>query len=263
MGIHSTAVIHPDAVLADDVEVGPFSVIEGDVELAAGVHVGSHCVIEGHTRIGAGTRIHAQACIGGPPQDRAHDGSATRVEIGEGCVIREHVTVHAGSSTGAGSTVVGARSLLMAGSHVAHDCVVGEGVTVATGATLSAAVQVGADAVIGSLAGLHPHVRIGRLALVGAGALCAQDVPPFTLAQGDRARLYGLNIAGLRQADLDAERIRDLKQAWRRIFTSGLSLRTGVRQARAEVGASPEVDELIRFLEATTRGVCRAGVRGR
>lgn len=258
MGTHETAVVHPDARIADDVEIGPFAVIGAGVELAAGVRVGPHAVLEGNTSIGEGTRIHAHACLGGPPQDPAHDGSDTRVVIGAGCIIREHVTVHAGSSAGRGTTTVGERVTLMSGVHVAHDCIVGDDVTVASTATLSAAVTVGDSAVIGSLAGLHPHVRIGRLALVGAGALCAQDVPPYTLAQGDRARLFGLNIPGLRKAGIEADALRALKTAWRRVFTSGLALRTGVRQARGLVGGTAEVDALLDFLDATERGVCRA-----
>ena len=258
MGIHDTAIVAQGATLASDVEIGPYAVIGQHVTLEAGVVVGPHAVIDGHTRVGEGSRISAHACIGGPPQDRAHDGSDTSVEIGSGCTIREHVTVHAGSSNGRGTTSIGDGTYLMAGAHIAHDCIVGSGVTVASSATLAAAVEVGDDAAIGALAGLHPNVRIGRLALVGAGALCAQDVPPYTLAQGDRARLFGLNIPGLRAAGIEAERLRALKTAWRRVFTSGLALRTGVRQARALVGGQGEVDELLDFLDATTRGVCRA-----
>jgi len=258
MGIHETAVVHDGATIADDVEIGPFAVVGPHVALHAGVRVGPHAVVQGHSRVGSGTVLHAHACVGGPPQDRDHDGSDTRVEIGSGCTLREHVTVHAGSSAHGGLTRIGDGTYVMAGAHVAHDCHVGQGVTLASTATLAAAVHVGDGAVIGSLAGLHPHVRIGRLALVGAGALCAQDVPPFTLAQGDRARLFGLNIPGLRQAGIEAERLRALKTAWRRVFTSGLALRTGVRQARDLVGGVSEVDELLDFLDDTTRGVCRA-----
>lgn len=262
MATHDTAVVDPKATLGEGVEIGPFAVIGPHVTLDDGVKIGAHAVIDGHTHIGKGTVVHAQACIGGPPQDRGHDGSDTTVEIGQSCQIREHVTIHAGSSTGAGRTRVGDRTFVMAGAHIAHDCDVGSDVTIASTATLSAAVVVGDGAVIGSLAGLHPHVRVGRVALVGAGALCAQDVPPFTLAQGDRARLFGLNIPGLRQAGIEGESLRALKTAWRRVFTSGLALRTGVRQARDAVGGSAEVDELLDFLEATTRGVCRAAAIG-
>ncbi|MFK7930622.1 MAG: acyl-ACP--UDP-N-acetylglucosamine O-acyltransferase [Myxococcota bacterium] len=262
MAIHETAVVHADARLGEGVEVGPYSVVGAGVQLGDGVVVGPHCVIEGETQIGAGTRLHAHACVGGPPQDRGHDGSVTRTEVGEGCVFREFVTVHAGSSQGAGTTRVGAGTWLMSGAHVAHDCQVGAGVTVASGATLAAAVTVGDQATIGSLAGLHPHVRIGRLALVGAGALCAQDVPPFTLAQGDRARLFGLNITALRQQPMNPDVVRALKHAWRKVFTSGLALRTGVRHAREEAGDCAEILELLDFLDASQRGVCRAASVG-
>ena len=184
MSIHETAVVDPEATLADGVTIGPFAVVGPGVTLHEGVVIGPHAVLEGETTIGASPVVHAQACIGGPPQDDRHDGSVTRVGSGERCRIREHVTIHAGSSAGAGVTAIGDDTHLMAGVHVAHDCAVGSRVTVASTATLSAAVQVADQVVIGSLAGLHPNVRIGRLALVGAGALCAQDVPPFTLAQG-------------------------------------------------------------------------------
>jgi len=258
MAIHKTAVVHADATLGKGVTVGPFAVIGAGVVIGAGAAIGPHSVVEGQVEIGAKTRLHSHVCVGGPPQDRAHDGSETRVEIGAGCELREFVTVHAGSSAGVGVTRIGDGTWLMSGSHVAHDCVVGSGVTVASGATLAAAVQVGDGATIGSLAGLHPQVRVGRLALVGAGALCAQDVPPFTLAQGDRARLFGLNITALRNEDFDADVVRALRRAWRTVFTSGASLRTGVRHARAEAEGRAEVVELLDFLEGSARGVCKA-----
>ncbi|TVQ92721.1 MAG: acyl-ACP--UDP-N-acetylglucosamine O-acyltransferase [Deltaproteobacteria bacterium] len=258
MAVHPTAVVDPQAHLGHGVHVGPFAVIGPEVSLADGVQVGPHCVVQGRTSVGAGTVLTAHVCLGGPPQDRAHDGAPTRLMIGEHNVFREFVTVHAGSSSGRGETRVGAKGYFMANSHIAHDAWVGDGVMLANSAAIAGHCDVGDGAVLGGLAGVHQHVRIGRLAMVGAGAMCSQDVPPFTIAQGDRARLFGLNIVGLRRAGLEPDAVRALKDAWRLVFTSGLAMRAGMHQAREAVGSMPEVEELLTFLDGAPRGVCRA-----
>jgi UDP-N-acetylglucosamine acyltransferase len=266
MAVHDTAVVHPDATLADDVDVGPLAVIGAGVRLAAGVSVGAHAVLEGDLSVGEGTRIHPHAALGGPPQDRDPSVRATSVRIGARCVIREFVTVHAGSAGGRGATTLGDEVYAMSGAHVASDCALGDRVTLANAVAVARGAEIGDDAVLGELAGVHPHVRVGRLALVGAGAMCAQDVPPFTLAQGDRARLFGLNIVGLRTARVSPEALRALKTAWRRVFTSGLAMRTGIWQARQAVSEGADdalASELLDFLEAAQRGVCRAASAGR
>ena len=246
------------AELADNVDVGPFAVIGPGVILHEGVVVGPHAVVLGPTEVGARTHVGAHAVLGGEPQDLKHDGSATRLVIGADNVFREFVTAHRGSSGGRGITRIGDKNYFMANSHVAHDCIVGNGVTFANSAAIGGHSEVGDGAVLGGLAGLHQHARIGRLAMVGGGAMCTQDVPPFTLAQGDRARLFGLNVVGMKRAGLDAEAIAALRQAWRTLFVSGSTIRAVIGRVKDELGHVAEVRELLGFLESSTRGVCRA-----
>lgn len=258
MGIHSYAVVDTSAELGD-VEVGPYAVIGPGVVLHDGVRVGAHAVVERDTVVGARTVVHPHAVLGGPPQDRKHDDSATtRLEIGEDNVFREFATAHRGSSHGAGVTRIGDRNYFMAQAHVAHDCVVGDDCMFANSAALGGHVQVGDRAVLAGLCAVHQHARIGRVAMVGGGAMCSQDVPPFSLAQGDRARLFGLNVIGLKRAGFDADSVRALKSAWRTLFNSTLPQRAALAQVRDELGDVPEVAELVRFVEESQRGVCRA-----
>lgn len=256
MSIHPTAVVDPSATLGD-VEVGPFAVIGAGVTLADGVVVGPHAVIQGPTTIGARTRIDAHAVVGGEAQDNRHDPAMeTRLLIGEDNVIREFVTVHRGSSAGRALTVIGNGCVLMSHTHVACDALVGDGVVLSTGCTLAGNVDVGDGAVIGAAAVAHQYCRIGRLAMVGQGAMCTQDIPPFSLAQGDRARLFGLHVVGLKRAGIDASTVGPLKDAWRVLFTEGLPLRAAVaRVGHADV---PEVAELLSFVSSSRRGIARS-----
>ncbi len=257
MGIHATAVVDATARLGA-VHIGPFAVIGANVELADGVEVGAHAVIVGPTQVGARTRIHEHAVMGGEPQDLKHDrNAATRLVIGEDCVIREFVTVHRGSSLGRGITTLGDRCYLMANSHVAHDCQVGHDVMFANSVALGGHVTVGDGAVFGGLAAVHQHARVGRLAMLGGGAMCAQDVPPFTLAQGDRARLYGLNVIGMKRRGLEGDVMTALKEAWRTLFASELPRRTAAEDVASRLGHVAEVAELLTFVATSERGLCR------
>lgn len=248
MSVHPTAVVAADAGLAG-VEVGPFAVIGAGVELAPGVVVGAHAVLTGPLVVGAGTRIGAHAVIGTDPQDRAHDGSPTQLVIGADNVLREHVTVHRGSSAGRGATRIGDGNLLMVGAHVAHDCQVGDRCTFANGVMLGGHVEVGDDVVFGGLVAVHQGVRIGRLAMLAGGAMVAQDVPPFCLVHGDRARLVGVNTVGLRRAGLPAS----TRTAIRRAVKAASGLGAG-----SPPDDLPEVQELRAFYAASERGVCGA-----
>lgn len=258
MPIHKTAVVDKKAELAADVDVGPFAVIGAGVTIAEGTVIGPHCVIFGPTTIGPRCRLTSHVVLGGPPQDAKHEGSITRLVIGADNTFREFVTAHRGSTGGRGVTVLGDRNFLMAQSHVAHDCIVGNDCTFANSAAIAGHVQVGDNVIIGGLAGVHQHARIGRLAMIGAGAMCAQDVPPFTLAQGDRARLFGLNVVGLKRKGLTPDAVTALKAAWRTLFASGGAIRASMARVREEQGNVAEVAEVLAFLESTQRGVCRA-----
>lgn len=257
MAIHATAVVDATARLGD-VDVGPFAVIGAGVALADGVTVGAHVVVMGRTTVGARSAIHAHAVVGGEPQDTKHDPRAdTTLTLGEDCVVREFVTLHRGSSHGTGATRIGDRCYLMANSHVAHDCIVGNDVMFANSVALGGHVSVGDGAVLGGLAAVHQHARIGRLAMLGGGAMCAQDVPPFTLAQGDRARLYGLNVIGMRRSGLDGDVMTALKEAWRTLFAADLPRRTAAEDVATRLGHVAEVRELLAFVASSTRGLCR------
>lgn len=255
MSIHPTAVVHEGAEIGD-VEIGPYAVIGGGVTLADGVQVAAHSVVQGRTTVGSGTQIGPHAVLGGPPQDRKHDGSPTRLVIGERNVFREFSSAHRGSSSDRGLTRIGDDNYFMANSHVAHDCEVGSDCMFANSAAIGGHVTVGDGVVLGGLVGVHQFARIGDLAMVGGGAMCAQDVPPFTLAQGDRARLFGLNVTGLRRAGFDSDQISALKSAWRTLFVSGLPARAAIARVRDE-SDRPEVLQLVDFLERSERGVCR------
>ena len=261
MNIHATAVIDPAAVLGD-VTIGPYAIIGAGVTLADGVQVGPHCVLQGPLSIGTGTVLSAHVVLGGDPQDRKHDPSVpTLLEIGAHNVFREFSSAHRGTSGGGGLTRIGDHNYFMANSHVAHDCNVGNHTMFANSSAIGGHVEVQDGAILGGLCGVHQHCRIGRLSMVGGGAMCAQDVPPFTMAQGDRARIYGLNIIGLRRAGADNDTISALKDAWRSLFVSGLPKRVAVSRVAELHPNSPEVHELLEFVRGADRGVCRAGLR--
>ncbi|HJN75816.1 MAG TPA: acyl-ACP--UDP-N-acetylglucosamine O-acyltransferase [Myxococcota bacterium] len=261
MAIHPTAIVDPAAELGD-VEVGPYAVIGPEVKLADGVAVGAHAVLEGPTSIGAGTRIHPFACVGGPPQDLKYGGERTTLEIGQGNIIREYATIHRGTVAGGAITRVGNHNLFMASSHVAHDCTVGDHCVFANSVAIGGHVVVQDRAVLGGLAGVHQYARIGRCAMVGAGAMVALDVPPFTIAQGDRARLFGLNIIGLRRAGYDIGVITRLRQAYRELFGGTAPLRIAAERVRETWADDLQVVELASFVENSGRGVCRAAGSG-
>lgn len=258
MAIHPTALIDSRAELGKDLKIEAYAIVRGGVVLHDGVRIGPHAVITGPTVIGAGTRVFPFASIGEDPQDLKYKGEVTRLEIGERNTFREGVTVNRGTLGGGGVTRIGSDNLFMAGSHVAHDCQVGSHCVFANCAAIAGHVVVQDRAVLGGFAGVHQHSRIGRCAMVGAGAMAAQDVPPFCIAQGDRARLFGLNIVGLRRAGFKLEVLQALKSAYRELFHPDVPMRIALEQAREVYANVPEVIELVEFCEASTRGVCRS-----
>lgn len=257
MSIHPTAVIDPGAEIAPDAEVGPYAVIGADVALGAGVIVGPHCVIIGPTTIGAGTRLFPHVVLGADPQDKKYRGERSALAIGANNVFREFSTANRGTPGGSGTTRIGDRNLFMAYSHVAHDCQVGDGCVFANSVALAGHVSVADGAVLGGLVGVHQFTRVGRFAMLGGGAMAAQDVPPFTLAQGDRARLFGLNVIGLRRAGFSLGAIQALRSAYRELFQQGMPLRLALDQVREVYQDVPEVQELVGFISSSARGVCR------
>jgi UDP-N-acetylglucosamine acyltransferase len=257
MSIHPTAIVQSGAEVAPDVEIGPYAVIGAGVELRAGVSIGAHAVISGPSVIGEDCKIFHHAVIGEDPQDKKYAGEPSRLEVGRGNTFREFSTVHRGTGED-GLTRIGEDNLFMAYSHVAHDCIIGNHCVLANASQLAGHVVVADNVVIGGLVGVHQYCRLGRCAMLGGGAKAAQDVPPFTIAQGDRARLYGLNIVGLRRSGLDLSVVGGLKSAYRQLFHHGLPLRIALEQVREVYAEVPEVAELVEFIEGSTRGICRS-----
>ena len=248
--IHPTALINSAARLGDGVTVGPFSIIGPDVRLGAGVQVAGHVVIEGHTEIGDGCVIHPFAALGGPPQHAGHMGEPTRLVVGPRNVIREHVTMHCGTVMGRGVTTVGADGLFMVGVHIAHDCLVGDHVTLVNNATLGGHVRVEDYVIMGGLSAAHQYIRIGRHAFVGGMAGVNHDVIPFGNVWGNHAHLEGLNLVGLKRRGFTRETINTLRAAYRLLFAEEGTFQERLEDTAAAYAASPEVTEIIDFIRA-------------
>lgn len=255
--IHPTAVIHPKAQLDEGVTVGPYAVIGEHVTIGRATTVGAHTVIDGWTKIGADNRIFSLAAVGGIPQDLKYRGEETWLVIGNRNIIREFTTLQPGTVTGIGRTEIGDDNLFMAYCHVAHDCIVGNRVIMANGSTLAGHVTVEDYAILGGLSAVHQYTRIGESVMLSGGAMVGQDVPPYTIAAGDRARLRGLNLVGLRRRGFSDETVRVLKKAYRLLVLSKLRVVDAVARIRSELPAMPEIDHLVEFIEKSERGLCR------
>jgi UDP-N-acetylglucosamine acyltransferase len=243
--IHPTAVISPGAVLAGNVEIGPWCSVGPDVVLEEGVRLISHAVVDGHTRIGAGAVIYPFCTVGLPPQDLKYKGEPTETIIGPRTQVREHCTIHRGTVTGTGITRVGADCLLMAVVHVAHDCALGNNVIVANNVVMGGHVTIGDHAVIGGASALHQFVRIGRGAMVGGVSGVEADVVPFATVMGNRAYLSGLNLVGLKRRGVDRAGLHRLRAAFRALFVGADGAVFAERVARArQEAADPYVIEI-------------------
>ncbi len=257
MSIHPTAVIAPGAELDATVEVGPYAVIGPRVKIGPRTKVGALAVIEGHTTIGADNHIFHHTSVGAIPQDLKYAGEPTKLVIGDKNQIREFATVHLGTAQGGGVTRVGSSCLLMANSHVAHDCVVGDHVVIANSSALAGHVVVEDHVIFGGLSGVHQFSRVGQYAFISGGAMVTMDVPPYCCAQGDRAQLSGLNTVGLTRAGFTPEAIARVKAAYKMVFRGGLGLREALARVTAEFGGHPEIDHFVRFIEGSERGIAR------
>jgi UDP-N-acetylglucosamine acyltransferase len=258
--IHPTAIIEHGAELARDVVVGPYAVIGPRVRLRQGCRVDAHAVVAGDTEIGAGTEIHAHAVVGGEPQDLKYRGSETRLVVGERNRIREGVTINLGTEVGGGETRIGDDNILMANSHVAHDCVLGSRIIVANNVMLAGHVRVHDGAILNGGAGVHHFTTIGSYAYVGGLSRITRDVPPFTIVEGHPSRVRGLNVIGLKRAHFPEETIAAIKEAYKRIFRSDRPVRDAVASLRVDFADVEPVQMLVRFLEASESG--RQGRQG-
>ena len=253
--IHPTVIIDPKAELASDVEVGPYSIIGPNVKIGSGTTVGPHCILDGYTTMGSHNRIFAGAIVGSIPQDLKYKGGKTYLEIGDENIIREYVTLNPGTDEGT-KTVLGNKNELMAYVHVAHDCIIGNGVIIANAGTLAGYVTVEDKAVVGGLSAVHQFVRLGRLSIVGGCSKVVQDIPPFSMCDGHPAKVYNLNLVGLRRAKISLKAINLLKKAFKILFFSGLSKTHAIAKIEQEVEQCPEVEHVIFFAKTTARGVC-------
>jgi UDP-N-acetylglucosamine acyltransferase len=250
--IHPTAIVHPQAEVAEDVEIGPYAIVDGHVRLGAGCVLGPQVHLTGHTTIGANNRFHNGCVIGDAPQDLKYAGAPTRLRIGDGNVFREHATVHR-SNREDEDTVIGSGCFLMAHSHVGHNCHLHDHIILANGALLGGHVEVFDRVFISGNCLVHQFVRIGTLALMQGGSAISQDLPPFCIATGDNG-ICGLNVIGLRRAGIAAEERAELKRLYHQLFRSGENLTATLAAAEA-TGAAART--LLAFLGNARRGVCR------
>ncbi|HEV8673397.1 MAG TPA: acyl-ACP--UDP-N-acetylglucosamine O-acyltransferase [Methylomirabilota bacterium] len=254
--IHPTAVVHPRTEVGAGVRIGPYAVIGERVRLGDGTEVGPHAVLEGTLEVGARCRIFAGAVIGLPPQDlKFHPDTPSGVRIGAETVIREYATIHR-ASVEDGWTVIGDGCYIMASSHIAHDCRVGNQVVLTGFTGLTGFVEVGDRAVISGLAGIHQFVRIGTLAFVGGCSRLPQDVPPYFLVEGNPAQVRAVNIVGLRRAGVPAADRLEIQRAYKLLYRSGHTPEKGLARIRAELTPSPYIKQLVEFIASSKRGIC-------
>jgi UDP-N-acetylglucosamine acyltransferase len=254
---HPTAIIDPRAELDNGVEVGPYCVIGAGVKIGRGSKIHSHAAIQGRTTLGEDNVVFPFATVGSIPQDLKYRGEPSELTIGNNNTIREFVSLNPGTTGGGMVTRVGDQNLLMMYCHIAHDCIVGNRNVIANGATLGGHVVIEDFVIVGGLVGIHQFVRIGTGAILGAGSMVSKDVPPYCNATGDRARLRGLNIEGLKRRGLDKAVIDAVHKAYRIVFHSKLSTASALAKVREELPAMPEIEKFVSFISQSERGVCR------
>src|ERR1700704_378213 len=246
--IHPSAIVSPHARIGFDCYVGPYSIVGDEVELGDGVRLESHCVIDGRTTIGEGTYVFPFVSIGLASQDLKYKGEPSETRVGKRNRIREFVTIHRGTTGGGMLTQTGDDCLIMAQAHIAHDCLIGDGVIMANGATLAGHVVIADLANIGAYSGVHQFCRIGREAYVGGYSVVVKDALPYALTVGNHARCYGLNKVGMRRRGYSQKEIDALHRAFYLLLSARLNTAQALAQIRAEIQGSAEVDELVHFI---------------
>jgi len=257
MQIHPTAIVSKKANLAESVQIGPCSVVGDAVTIGAKVKIGAHCVIEGNTTINEGCEVFTGAVIGSRPQDLKYKGEKSFLTIGQGNIIREYCTFNPGTKEGS-STVVGDNNLIMAYSHVAHDCQVGSHCVIANNGTLAGHVTIEDGAVIGGIVAIHQFVRVGALSIIGGCSKVVQDIPPYSTCDGHPARIYGLNLVGLRRNGVSKESIEQIDRFFKILFNSGLTRVHAMERITKETALSKEAVYLVDFIKKSQRGLSRS-----
>jgi UDP-N-acetylglucosamine acyltransferase len=256
--IHQTAVIYDNAKIGENIKIGPYSIVGPDVELADGVVLDSHVVVNGHTKIGANTKIFPYASIGSPPQDMKYKGEPSRLVIGCNNIIRENVTMNPGTEGGGMLTEIGNNCLFMVGSHVAHDCMIGDHVVLVNNATLGGHVTLDEWVIVGGLSAVHQFARVGRHAMVGGMTGVEHDVIPYGSVTGNRARLQGLNIVGLKRRGFDRDQIHELRNAYRLLFAPEGTMAERLDDVAKLFSENELIMEIVRFIRAdSSRAICQ------
>src|SRR5438270_604630 len=256
-GIHPTAIVAAGASFGAGVEIGPYAVVGAGVSVGEGTAIGSHALIAGQTTIGRNNRLFPFSSIGDIPQDKKYDGAVTRTVIGDENVIREFVSINAGTAQDRGVTTIGNGNWLLAYSHIAHDCVVGNGTTFSNNAQLAGHVRIEDYAVLGGFVGVHQFCRIGAHAMVAAGSIVLQDVPPFVTAAGYPAKPHGVNSEGLRRRSFSTEDIAAIRRAYKALYRTKLPMDEARASIAAAASAVPALALLSAFLETPGRGIIR------
>ena len=255
--IHSTAIIDPSAELADDVEVGPYTVIEANVQIGSGTSIGPHVVIKGPTKIGRDNRIKQFASIGEEPQDLKYAGQPTELIIGDRNTVSEYVTMNRGTVEDSGVTTVGSDNLFMTSAHVAHDCIIGDHCILANAVALAGHVHVGDHAILGGYSTVHQFTRIGEHSFSGFGSAIDRDIPPFFTVAGNRARAVGINKEGLKRRGFESDAISAIQKAFKLLVKSSMSHKDAMQQVAELASDHSAVRELYEFIEASDRGWIR------
>ena len=255
--IHPTALVDAKAQLADDVEIGPYSIIGEHVKIGAGTTVGAHAVITGHTTIGAHNQIFHFVSLGEAPQDKKYAGEPTRLEIGDHNVIREFCTFNVGTIQDRGVTTIGSHNWIMAYVHIAHDCVVGDHTIFANNASLAGHAEIGDWVILGGFTGVHQFCKIGAHVMTGISSVVFKDIPPFVMASGQPAAPHGLNSEGLKRRGFSAESLTALKRAYKTLYREGNTLAEAQTKLAESATTHAEVQQLLDFLEHSERGIIR------
>lgn len=256
MNIHPTAIVDPQADLAEDVSIGPYSIINSDVKIDKGTKIDSHVLIDSWTVIGKNCRIHKGAILGTPPQDLKFGGEKTYLKIGDNTIIREYASLNRGTEW-RGETVIGENCFIMMYAHIAHDCLIGDHVILANSVNLAGHVEIGDYVIIGGIVPVHQFVKIGSHSIIGGGFRVQKDVCPFMMVAGYPLKTVGLNLVGLKRRGFSEKTIDILKQVYKILFRSKLNTSEAVQKIQNEIELVPEVKEILDFIKKSDRGIIK------